>query len=84
MTTGTTNIFDPKILVRAINHMPNNGKGAVIYVNETLKSQMDNDAMDKTNVYYTSEEAYGGPLTRFRGVPVKRIDKILDTESEVA
>jgi hypothetical protein len=83
-TSGETNIFDPKLLVRAINHMPTNGKGAVIYVNETLKSQMDNDAMDKTNVYYTMDQAYGGPLTRFRGIPVKRIDKILDTESTIS
>lgn len=82
-SSGTSNIFDPKLLVRAINHMPNRAKGAVIYVNETLKSQMDNDAMDKTNVYYTMDQAYGGPLTRFRGIPVKRIDSILDTESQV-
>jgi len=83
-TSGTTNIFDPKLLVKAINHMPQKAKGAVIYVNETLKSQMDNDAMDKTNVYYTSQEVYGQPVTFFRGIPVHRCDAILDTESAVS
>jgi hypothetical protein len=82
-TSGDTNIFDPKILVRAINHMPMKAKGAVIYVNETMKSQMDNDAMDKTNVYYTSREVYGQSVTFFRGIPVHRCDAILDTEDEV-
>lgn len=80
MTTGTSNIFDPKILVRALNHMPKGGK-KIIYVNETLKSQMDNNAMDKTNAYYTIGEIYGREQTQFRGVPIHRIDQILDTET---
>ena len=83
-TSGETNIFDPKILVRAINHMPMKAKGAVIYVNETIGSQMDNNAMDKTNVYYTSREVYGQPVTFFRGIPVHRCDAILDTESALS
>jgi hypothetical protein len=82
-STGATNIFDPKLLVKAINHMPKGGK-KIIYVNETLKSQMDNDAMDKTNVYYTAGEEYGEPVTKFRGTPVHRCDAILDTESTIS
>ena len=82
-TSGTTNTFDPKLLVKALNHMPNKGKGAVIYVNETIQSQMDNDAMDKANVLYTVKDLYGVPTTHFRTFPIHRIDAILDTESAV-
>lgn len=82
-TSGTSNLFDPKLLVQALNHMPKGGK-KVIYVNETLKSQIDNDAMDKSNVLYTMGQEYGQDITKFRQIPIKRIDSILDTESTVA
>lgn len=82
-TSGTTNLFDPKILTAALNHMPNKGQGAIIYVDETIQTQMDNDAMDKSNVLYTSKEVYGVPTTHFRTFPIHRIDAILDAESEV-
>lgn len=82
-TSGTSNLFDPKLLVKALNHMPKGGK-KVIYVNETLKSQIDNDAMDKSNVLYTMGQEYGQDITKFRQIPIKRIDSILDTESTVS
>lgn len=82
-TTGTLNIFDPGLLIELLNQMPQGGAGATIYVNKTLKTQMDKNAMDKANVLYGSGEVWGQPTTTFRTIPVRQCDAILDTESEV-
>jgi hypothetical protein len=60
--------------------MKNDGKGAVMYANSTVLAQMDNDAMDKSNVQYTVQNVYGEPVTHYRGIPVRRMDSILITE----
>ena len=80
-SAGSSNIFDPDNLVKAINLLPGMGQGAVIYCNKTIRSQMDINVMDKTNVYYTIREPYGEPLLYFRGVPVRTCEAILDTET---
>ena len=80
-SAGSSNIFDPDNLVKAINLLPSMGKNAVIYCNKTIRSQMDINVMDKTNVYYTIREPYGEPLLYFRGVPVRTCEAITDTET---
>ena len=80
---GAANIFNPDILVTALNHMPQRGKGAVIYGNQTLVSQMDIDAMDKGNVLYSPGEPYGDEVTRFRRKPIRICEAILDTETAI-
>ena len=82
-TTGSSNIFDEDILIQALNHMRGTMGSPVILVNETIMSQMDIAAKDKTNVSYTSAEVYGHPTTLFRGVPVRRNDAILITEDAI-
>jgi len=54
----------------------------VIYVNKTLKTQMDIDAKDKANVNYTTANVWGVPTLMFRGVPVKICEGIVNTEDE--
>ena len=41
-------------------------------------------AKDKTNVNYTSSDAFGVPVTRFRGVPVRLCEAIVDTETAIS
>ncbi len=81
---GVANIFDPDILVRRLNAMKQRGKGAIIYANETVLSQMDIDAMDKANVLYQPSGPYGDALTHFRRSPVRLVEQILDTETALA
>jgi hypothetical protein len=83
-TAGSSNIFDEDDIITALNRLPFNGDGAVIYVNRTIKTQMDIAAKDKTNVNYSSAEVWGKPTLTFQGVPVRRVDAILDTESALA
>lgn len=83
-TTGTTNIFDEDDLITLLNRMPNAGRGAIIYGNTTVITQMEIALKDKNNVYYTpsrGEGLAGDPVLYFRGCPVKKCDQIVNTES---
>lgn len=83
-TAGATNIWDATAegnLIVLLNRMPNSGDGSVIYVNSTLKSQMEKVLLAKSNVNFTTTQGMGGvPVTLFRGIPVKKCDAIVITE----
>lgn len=81
--SGTSNIFDPDDLIDLLNGMPQRGAGAVIYVNRKIFSQMDKQAMDKANVLYSVKDVFGVPTTTFRGFPVRLVEAIVNTETEV-
>ena len=84
-TAGASNTFDDDDLLTALNRLPFGGRGAVIYCNRTIKTQMDILAKDKSNVNYnTAGEIFGVPVTAFRGVPVRQVDAILDTETAIS
>jgi len=68
-------------LIEALNALPYQGAGAKIYCNNALKTQMDIFAVDKTNVLYTVDDWGGKQITRFRGVPVRRVDAIGSKEA---
>lgn len=88
-TSGTSNIFDEDDLINAINRLPdpNNLERTRIYVNRSVRSQMQVALKDKTNVYYTMDDGNGlsgGPVLRFQGIPVKLVDKLLATETAIS
>lgn len=83
-TTGSSNIFDEDLLIRALNDLPGGPGNIAIYCNKTIKTQMDILAKDKSNVAYTSAEVFGRPVTAFQGVPVRLVDAILNTESAIS
>jgi hypothetical protein len=86
-SSGTSNIFDEDDLITLLNRMPMSGAGASIYVNSTVKSQMEIMLKDKTNVNYTAdagEGLAGVPVLKFRGNPVRKVDQILLTESAIS
>jgi hypothetical protein len=81
--SGTSNIFDPDDLIDLFNLMPQRGVGAVCYVNRKIFSQMDKQAMDKSNVLYSVSNIFGVPTTTFRGFPVRLVEAITSTETQV-
>lgn len=85
-TTGTSSILSDDDIITALNQMPNPSTlgNTKIYVNRTLKTQLEILAKDKTNVNYTSDNAFGVPITRFRGVPVRLCEAIVDTETAIS
>jgi hypothetical protein len=79
-STGTSNIFDVDKVIQLTNEMPEAGVGAAMYVNTTLKSQIEIQAKDKTNVYYGPEDAFGRPVLMLRTHPVRLSKAIVNTE----
>lgn len=85
-TSGSDNLLDDDDVITAINLLPTMGGSgsARIYVNRTLRTQMDIMAKDKMNVNYTSDTAFGAPVTKFRGIPVRLVEQILNTETAIS
>jgi hypothetical protein len=84
-SAGAVNLFNEDDLITVLNQMKNGGKGAVIYVNRTIKTQMEIALIDRANVNFTTANGLGGvPVLFFRGSPVRLVDQIANDETEVA
>jgi hypothetical protein len=80
-STGSSNIFDEDNLITLTNRMTK-GPGRRIYVNQTVMTQMEIRAKDKTNIHYTTvNDIAPGPVTMFKGIPVRLVDQMLITEA---
>lgn len=88
-TSGASNTFNEDDLIAIINNMVT-GPGTRIYVNETIKTQMQIKLKDKNNVFYTQDsngDALSGmPVMRFQGIPIRQIDReiLLNTETAIS
>lgn len=71
-------------LIDALHKLdPINGAQRAIYCNETIAAAFDKQVTNKANVYLTLGEFAGQPVTMFRGIPIRRVDKIADNEARV-
>jgi hypothetical protein len=80
--TSGNNGFSANNVIKALNRLPDTDN-TVIYVNRDIKTAMDQDAQNKTNVYLTIGEAWGRPTTFFQGIPVRLCEKIRSNETDV-
>ena len=55
----------------------------VIYCNRVVRTYLDLQAMNKTNVLLRIEEFDGKPITTFRGLPIRTCDAILNNEAAI-
>ena len=55
----------------------------IIYCNRVIRTYLDLQAMNKTNVLLRIEEFDGKPITTFRGIPVRTCDAILNNEAAI-
>lgn len=79
--TGSANIFNEDDLITLMNRMTK-GPGRRIYVNEDIMTQMEIRLKDKTNVNFTKADGLApGTVLKFKGVPVRQCDQILNTET---
>lgn len=73
------------LMIRLMHRIPNLRTGkAVFYANREVLAALDIMAQAKVNVYLTQKEFAGEMVTMFRGVPIKRADALLNTESVVS
>ena len=56
---------------------------AVIYCNRVVRTYLDLQAMNKTNVLLRLEEFDGKVVTTFRGIPIRTCDAILNNEAQL-
>jgi hypothetical protein len=56
---------------------------AVIYCNRVVSTYLDLQAMNKTNVLLAMREFEGHVVSTFRGIPIRTVDAILNTESRL-
>src|SRR5699024_713935 len=59
------------------------GVTSVFYCSRTIRSYLRRQMLNKDNVLLSLDEAAGKKVMSFVGVPLKRVDKLLDTEAAV-
>lgn len=59
------------------------GGRMAIYCNRTVSTYFDLQALNKTNVLLQMEQWDGKPVTTFRGIPIRTVDRLLSTEARV-
>jgi hypothetical protein len=85
--SASTNLI--KLLSRAIDRIPNLGAGrACFYANRTVTSALRLHALEKSSSVLAIQEAlnqFGKPSQNltFQGIPVRKVDRLLNTESRV-
>lgn len=62
----------------------NSGNRTAIYCNRVVRTYLDLQAMNKTNVLLNMTEWNGKPVTTFRGVPIRTVDALLNNETRVS
>lgn len=86
-STAATAIIN--LMSRALDRVPNLGMGRpAFYMNRTLFSMLRVAALNKSNAALSIEKAmtqFGTPAnwTTFLGVPLRKVDQLLNTESRV-
>lgn len=84
----SANLF--KLMSRALDKLPPNMSGRkVFYMNEATRSMLRVKMLDKANLFLQMSQLQGSSIARpdgvltFMGVPCRRIDAILNTESQI-
>ena len=83
-TAGSSDTFNEDILIKAINKSFMRGQRMVLYVNDTIYSQMQIRMKDKANVNFTWGNAFGENTLMFMGRPVRLVDKLTNTETAIS
>lgn len=88
--TSDTSANIIKLMVMALGKLPPRaGVRPVFYMNETVQTMLAVKLLDKGNVWLSMGEIKGTPVFRpddtlkFQGVPCRRIDSILNAESQI-
>ena len=80
---GATNSLNEDNIIQIRNNFQTPGTISM-YVNETVFTQLQILAKDKTNVFWTPADPFGRPQMMFQDMPVRRMDKQSLTNSETS
>lgn len=74
-----------KLMLKAIHRIPAMGMGMpVFYANRSVVQMLDIQAMEKTNVHLSVGNEEGNPKLSIRGIPIKKVDQLLETEGTIS
>ena len=72
------------LMIKALHRIPNRGMGKpVFYMNRTIGQALDLQSLDKASLAISVKETEGDWWTAFRGIPIREVDAILETEARV-
>ena len=72
-------------MLKAIHRLPSMmGIKPVFYANRTIKEMLDIQAMNKSNLYLNAGQEEGKLKTTFRGIPIRTVDSLLETEATIS
>lgn len=85
IAAGTSGPVLAQLMARAMRRIPNLKMGRpAFYANRDVLEMVDIQAMEKTNVAFsTIEDAQGKFVTHFRGIPIRTCDALLSTEAGI-
>lgn len=72
-----------KAYFKVKTHIRKSGQKTFIYVNSTIAEALDKAAADKSNVTLNIKEYDGMDIVHYKGIPIRVIDQILETEEQV-
>ena len=78
-----TNSLDEDNIIQIRNNFKSNDT-IYMYCNETIFTQLQILAKDKTNVHWTENNPFGKPQLYFLDMPVRRCDAITNTEGAIS
>ncbi len=81
--SGSSDSLDEDKIIQIRNNFRGNDK-IFMYCNETVFTQLQILAKDKTNVRWTGDDPFGRPQFNFLDMPVRRSDAILNVEGTIA
>lgn len=73
-----------KAYFRIKAHIKKSGQKTFIYCNPTVAEALDRLATDKANVNLNIKEYCGEDIAHYKGIPIREIDQILESEEKVA
>lgn len=83
--TGATGAHIPDLMVQALELVPNLSAGnAAFYTNRKVASFLRRQTINGSNMALDLEDIAGHKVTTFGGIPVRRVDAILETEATVS
>ena len=81
-SSGSTNTLDEDKIIQIRNNFKGNDT-VYMYCNETVFTQLQILAKDKTNVHWSEQNPFGKPQMYFLDMPVRRCDAITNLEASL-
>lgn len=81
---AVANLVDINKLIEMYFEIPGGTEGCVMYCNKAIMTQLAIMAKDKPNVIWTTNDAFGRPITKFWDIPIHVSEMITSAETAVA